>query len=129
MFSNVVGDKNSKAVKELDALEIRGSFIVTVMEINSAGVGMHVEISEVGLDASEEPILLELALEWIPRFGGRGGGGGNVDTLNYSYLVHSIGMLPGIPGQTGWFWAWEIIEPVTGGFLTCDVKLLSISHF
>ena len=45
MFSNVVGDKNAKAVKDLDALEIRGSFIVTVMEINSAGVGMHVEIS------------------------------------------------------------------------------------
>lgn len=42
-FQTFVGDKNAKAVEELDALEIRGSFIVTVMEINSAGV--HVEIS------------------------------------------------------------------------------------
>lgn len=37
-----VGDKNVKVVEELDVLEIRGLFIVIVMEINL--VGVYVEI-------------------------------------------------------------------------------------
>ncbi|CAN6999620.1 unnamed protein product, partial [Brassica rapa subsp. trilocularis] len=54
-------------------------------------------ITEVGLDVSEEeePLLLELALEWIPRQVCLEG----VDTLNCLYFIHSIGMLPGIPGH------------------------------
>lgn len=35
-FKKFVGDRNAKAIEKIDALEIRGWFIVSVMEINLA---------------------------------------------------------------------------------------------